>query len=419
MKLGGPIKNPNILSQFAMASYFKLIPYGLTLLFIFSTFQNTFASSQEEVEKGKRKTILLSNPGPLPREQPLKKEKILPEELIYVEDHLTPEQHIPCIINAWKKAVTLEKENPDEASTFYERAAQHYMNRIKLFAGVISEEDYVLGAGICWITALSLAQHKPEKASQLFELAATLLSYYWNLNKGKNNNPMMSNLISLLFFNASKLIIQKSPVVAAILSYKADCFDKQPHTLKPHTFSRRTVYSLTVGRQVILTIPLQECIYDLNMQSVLLSKAVAYSTIAALIQLKDPLKAIELYEVASNLGWHSVESSEKPSDKNYLIIADSCWNAAVIKVFLSSSKNEFFEKSLQFYTLWLEHLKDKATAQEFEKVAQAYSLIAQLYAYKFPSEKHLIKHFEKRQKEYFSRFRSLSLRMSKIASTTG
>jgi hypothetical protein len=422
-----------------MNSYFKMMIQALTLFFIFSIGYQVFASSQDDCFQGmKRRSSQLESTGtdeehtlkkgnPLDQQQgfsqgkkrnlskidstaliekhSLKQPNTSLEKSILTEKKLTLEECTSHLVDAWKTAISLERENPTKASDLYAEASHHFATRIRLLTNDVPKEDYLLAAGINWITALSIQNETPEKASEYYEQAGNLLTFYSKQTQEKEVKVYISFLAARLYLMASDLRKIKSEQQAQILYYKATCLQATPPTPIEKKFKlliSGKVLAHTVlphNSQLMETQPNP----TLDKLPHLVQKAEACSTMALLFESINLSRAIQLYQISSQFascGMDSlVKTEEKILEKYFKITADACWNAAILQICLPAFDDNLFKKSLDLYTLWLTK-KDEPTVTDYTIVAQAYSMAVQLFTYKFSPKKALVKYFKETAKAY-------------------
>lgn len=316
------------------------------------------------------------------------------------------------ILHAWYKAVHSEDYNPPHANAAYEEATQSYEVRIKLLANNVPAEDYLLSAGINWITAISFQNTNPEKASRFYERAGERLSICSRRMPEKDDNIDFPALTAMLFLKASNLIKMTSEHYAEILAYKATCLQSTSPTyikkeIKPKSF-------VVAGKNLACLIPPHESyLLESQPQSTITDKSYRFaqkanvcSLMAFLFESMNIERSLQLYETAARLLSYAKESSDE-NPRYYKLLADVYWNMALTQMFFSSFNNGLFEKSLEYCTLWFEKTGNKATERDCIIVAEFYSMMAKLYVYKFPRNKRTIQELKNKEITYYDKAKAI------------
>ncbi|OJX13228.1 MAG: hypothetical protein BGO77_06055 [Caedibacter sp. 37-49] len=414
-----------------MISYFKTILYAFIFSLLFLKGYHKVASCSEGFPDGNKRRISKIPP----EEHASKKGKATSQQETSIQgkkrDHAEIEPTTSCpgestlpkhdviltqcttdILHAWYKAVHSEDYNPHQANAAYEEATQSYEVRLKLLANNVSDEDYLLSAGINWITAISFQYTNPEKASRFYERAGERLSIYSRRMPEKEDSIDFRALTAMLFLKASNLIKMTSEHHAGILAYKATCLQSiSPTYIKKKIKSKSFVVA---GKNLACLIPPPESyLLESQPQSTITDKSYRFiqkanvcSLMAFLFESINIERSLQLYETAARLLSYAKESSDE-NPRCYKLLADAYWNMALTHMFSSSFNNVLFEKSLEFYTLWFDKLQNKATERDGVVVAEFYSMMAKLYAYKFPHNKLHIQTFENKVKDYYDRAKQI------------
>ncbi len=256
--------------------------------------------------------------------------------------------------------------------------------------------------GVNWITAISIRDSNLEQASTFYEQAGD----YLNMARTKNGNPEIAILVGMFYSKAFNYLRKDALERKTALTAKISNLRRKPSsTFKANDYS---LLMLRVGEKHFRIPFAKYCSvaysdFDIPPQKTgyhFVLKASIYLTIANLLLKSNHVRAGQFYEVAAQLQDYCFQTSTKTTVKDFKMIAQLYWNAAILQGFQSSFSEKLLSKSFYFFDLWLTDLKMHANLDNFMDVAIISSLTIELINALTPDKKELIEKYRKEYQKY-------------------